>query len=525
MKRIEAVYHITCPAETIESVSRDLTFEQTVEVPPALVTSKRILDEVVGRVEFIEPVDSLPGVFQVTVSYSGALACGQLQPLLNLLYGNISIKDSIRLVDFHLPEEWLTRFRGPNFGVEGIRRRLGVFDRPLLATALKPRGADPDTLAEIAYRFARGGGDIVKDDHNLIDASFEAFRERVLRCHEAVQRANTETGRATLYLPNLVAPVEDLHRFAELLLAEAVRGVLLSPFVLGLDTTRHLAERHPLIVMAHPALTGAFYHDHVHGIEPGLLLGKLFRLIGADASIYPNYGGRFTLAREECLCIADHLCSPLGVMRKAFPAPAGGMRLERIPSMAEEYGPDAIYLIGGALLAHSDDLQKSTEVFLGEIRKHFDERLEPPEEGVVSPCEIPSREVPGEVLEHLRFNENFSWQGRTPAEYKASSELPFEGVTRHELIGQSGERTAFDLRYFEIQPGGFTSLEKHLHTHTVIAARGRGVLVKSERRLELAPMDVAYIAPLESHQLCNESDQPFGFFCIVDHERDRPMAP
>ena len=60
-----------------------------------------------------------------------------------------------------------------------------------------------------------------------------------------------------------------------------------------------------------------------------------------------------------------------------------------------------------------------------------------------------------------------------------------------------------------------------MHTHIVIGARGRGVLVLGSRRETLAPMDVACIGPLEAHQLRNESSEPFGFFCIVDHDRDR----
>ena len=64
-----------------------------------------------------------------------------------------------------------------------------------------------------------------------------------------------------------------------------------------------------------------------------------------------------------------------------------------------------------------------------------------------------------------------------------------------------------------------------LHSHIVIGARDRGVLVLGTRRETLSPMDVACIGPLEVHQLRNESSEPFGFFCIVDHDRDRPMAP
>ena len=38
---------------------------------------------------------------------------------------------------------------------------------------------------------------------------------------------------------------------------------------------------------AHPTLAGAAR------IAPPLLFGKLFRLLGADAVVFPNHGGRF----------------------------------------------------------------------------------------------------------------------------------------------------------------------------------------------------------------------------------------
>ena len=129
----------------------------------------------------------------------------------------------------------------------------------------------------------------------------------------------------------------------------------------------------------------------------------------------------------------------------------------------------------------------------------------------------------------LAHRPGFEWNGRPSSAYKDARDLAeglaFKGVRRVELVGRFGEPTRTDLRYFEIEPGGYSSLEKHLHTHIVIGARGRGVLVLGSRRETLAPMDVACIGPLEAHQLRNESSEPFGFFCIVDHDRDRPVAP
>jgi ribulose-bisphosphate carboxylase large chain len=99
----------------------------------------------------------------------------------------------------------------------------------------------------------------------------------------------------------------------------------------------------------------------------------------------------------------------------------------------------------------------------------------------------------------------------------------FAGVARHELTGKYGEKTSFDLRYFELEPGGYSSREKHVHEHVIIAARGVGVLEREGESQPLRQHDVAHIGPMVVHQLRNESNEPFGFYCIVDHLRDRPI--
>lgn len=119
----------------------------------------------------------------------------------------------------------------------------------------------------------------------------------------------------------------------------------------------------------------------------------------------------------------------------------------------------------------------------------------------------------------------FRWEGRADQVYKTTQEPNFRGVRRVELVGKHGERANFELRYFELEPGGYTSLEKHVHTHVLIGARGSGEVVMGEERRALHPDDVAYIEPLRVHQLRNAGAEPFGFYCIVDRDRDRPMAP
>lgn len=540
MDFIAATYRLTCAEADVERLSHDIALEQTVEVPDELITCSTLREAVVGRVISATAIDRVASSsqlrqFDVRIDYPADLASSGLSALLNLVYGNISLKDKIRLRDLELPESILRGYRGPKFGVQGLRESLRVFDRPLLATALKPRGSAVSELARRANEFAAGGGDLVKDDHNLVDTSFDAFCNRVERCQHAVLDGSRLSGKECSYFPNLAGPAGEMERRAEFLVRLGIRGVLIAPLIVGMDTVRWLSDEYPLAFMAHPTFAGAFFHDDTHGIEPGLLLGTFFRLAGCDATIYPNQGGRFSFSSADCRQIDTLALAPLGNLRPAWPSPAGGMTYENLEQMAVECGQDSIFLIGGALLGDSADLRASTARFLSRIEELFPtsrrdvtsnaSKNDQGNDVMISSCELPGPRLTQQLLEHLQFINDFRWDGREPIAYKITDDLPFRGVSRVELIGAAGEQTAFDLRYFEIVPGGHSSLEKHVHTHVVIGARGHGTLVSGGSSLSIKPFDVAYVPPLQVHQLTNSSEEPFGFFCIVDHVRDRPQCP
>lgn len=509
---IRATYLLTCPAAEAAQAARRIAYEQTVELPEAQVTDRAILDGVVGRVDSVTPADARGERHLATIAYPVNGFDPQFPALLNLLFGNASLLAGTRLVDFSLPGAVLATFAGPRHGSAGLRALTGVYGRPLLATALKPRGQGIAELAALAGAFARGGGDIVKDDQNLAD-DFETFKRRAERCHAVVAEANAASGRHCLYLPHASARFADLERCFEFAAARGMAGLLVCPMITGLETLRDLAERYPLAIMAHPALTSVAGQDGSRGFSPAVLWGTLFRLAGADISIFPHPGGRFPFTVADGEAIAAALRAPLGQTQTALPAPAGGMSLERVPELCERYGSDSVLLVGGALFALDRDVSVATRRFLDAISAATGERL-------VVPATGPARA--GGY--HLAAGTDFNWSGRESSPYKDAPDQAFQGVRRVELIGKFGEQTRTDLRYFEVQPGGYSSLERHVHGHIVIGARGTGVLVLGDRRQALAVNDVAFIAALEAHQLRNETDQPFGFFCIVDHRRDRPMA-
>lgn len=509
---LRATYEVTASAADAELAARRIAYEQTVELPEALINDPAILTGVVGQVERVAAVDASARRHAVTIAYPLTGFDAQFPAVLNLLFGNASLLADTRLIDFTLPDSVLATFAGPRYGIEGVRALTGVYGRPLLATALKPRGVDVARLAALAADFARGGGDIVKDDQNLAD-DFESFKRRAERCHAAVADVNAASGRNCLYLPHASARFADLERCFEFAAASGMAGLLVCPMVTGLETLRALAERYPLLIMAHPGLTSLEGANGTRGFAPGVLLGTLFRLAGADISIFPHPGGRFPFTRADGEDIAGCLRKPLGAIAPALPAPAGGMTIEKLPELCATYGEDSVLLVGGSLFGLSPDTAVATRRFLDAIRAEHAGQLKSP---VAAKARRAGYHLPGAA--------GLNWIGRESSPYKDAADLAFKGVRRVELVGKFSEMTRTDLRYFEVEAGGYSSFERHVHGHIVIGARGEGVLLRAGERAPLKVNDVAFIAPLEAHQLLNETDQPFGFFCIVDHVRDRPMS-
>ncbi len=351
--RLRITYDLTlAPGEEPDAKARDIAREQTVELPPG-GASAEVEARVVGTVETLTPADE--GRWRAVIAYDAALVGTDLPQLLNLVFGNVSLKAGIRVTRLDLPPGLLARFPGPRLGIAGLRERCGIPRRPLLCAAAKPVGLSAPALADLCYRFARAGVDLVKDDHSLTDQDTAPFRERVERCRDAVARANRETGGHTLYFPNVTGPRATLDERLDVARADGCAGVLLNALPLGLDAIGAPAEW-GLAVLAHPTFAGAFFGAH-HGIAPDVLLGTIFRLAGSDGVIYPNVGGRFpdsVFSDDACVAINDALRAPLGGLRPAFPMPGGGIDADRVPHWIERYGPDTIFLVGSSLYAQPD---------------------------------------------------------------------------------------------------------------------------------------------------------------------------
>ena len=133
--------------------------------------------------------------------------------------------------------------------------------------------------------------------------------------------------------------------------------------------------------------------------------------------------------------------------------------------------------------------------------------------------------IEGNHSKVIRHNGNFTWEGVRLEPYKATTEQ-WKGITRRELCGKRGESSRFHLRYFEIAPGGYSTLEQHEHEHVVVPQRGRGEVQFGCYIYRVETGDVIYVAQNDPHQFRNPQDatEPFGFLCIVNAERDVPIS-
>lgn len=123
----------------------------------------------------------------------------------------------------------------------------------------------------------------------------------------------------------------------------------------------------------------------------------------------------------------------------------------------------------------------------------------------------------------LRFREDFRWDDVELKDYKPEGDH-FRDITRQVLFGAETGLEA-ELRYFEIRPGGHSSLEKHDHTHAVIILRGEGRVLVGSEIFEVRPFDIVRVPPLTWHQFRAAPGSPLGFLCLVNTERDRPVRP
>jgi 2,3-diketo-5-methylthiopentyl-1-phosphate enolase len=280
----------------------------------------------------------------------------QITMLLSTVAGNdVTVTYRVKLLDIRFPERFAKAFRGPKFGVSGIREILGVRERPLILNMIKPCiGIDPLVGADLFYEAALGGVDIVKDDEVLSNASYSSIVDRVKAFMAKERQAFEETGEHTLYAVNITDEVDRIKENAYRVMEAGANCIMMNYLSTGVSALRMLAEDAAIKVpiLVHFCLASSFSSSPNSGISAPLLLGKLSRLAGGDMVVYPAPYGKFLFLQESYLRVAHVLRTPFYHIKSAFPAPAGGVHAGNLSPIIRDLGYDCVIGVGGGIHGH-----------------------------------------------------------------------------------------------------------------------------------------------------------------------------
>ncbi|MFM1986324.1 MAG: hypothetical protein RIS18_541 [Actinomycetota bacterium] len=345
MSKFQITYLVD--SNSADDLFHSIKVEQTTEFPFEL-SPEWIQNEIVGQ---LISKNEKQNKTEIIIQYDLAITGKELPQLLNIIWGNISMYPNVKIINLSFSNELLQFLKGPRFGISGLRKKLNVSSRPILATALKPMGLSSTEFAQMAKTLVEAGFDLIKDDQSLANQTWAQWLERVKIISQTVNEANSKFGKNTIYAPSLNRPADEIADCAFEAKSFGAGAFLVMPGVFGFDTMRMLADNDELAlpIMSHPSMLGSFFMDQNQGLTHELVLGTLNRISGADICIFPNFGGRFSFTPEECLSISNSCRNDMSHINKIWPSPGGGMTIERIPEIINFYGNDTILLIGGAL--------------------------------------------------------------------------------------------------------------------------------------------------------------------------------
>jgi ribulose-bisphosphate carboxylase large chain len=283
---------------------------------------------------------------------------GNMPNILSSVAGNVfglKALKNLRLTDIELPAELLKGFKGPKFGIKGIRNLLKVPERPLVGTIIKPKlGLKTVDHARVAYEAWAGGCDIVKDDENLSSQRFNPFEERVVKTLESRDKAEEETGERKVYMVNVTAETETMLKRAEYVLNHGGEYVMVDILTCGWSALQTLRNQNfKLVIHAHRAGHAAFTKNPKHGIAMRAI-AKVSRVIGVDQLHVGTVVGKMSETKEEVLKNIDALKAEMSGLKPVMPVASGGLHPRLVPALMETFGKDFVIQAGGGIHGHTD---------------------------------------------------------------------------------------------------------------------------------------------------------------------------
>jgi len=298
---------------------------------------------------------------------------GNIPQLLSIVAGNLfglkAVKNA-RLLDVRLPKKYVEEFRGPKFGVEGVRKIVGTSRnrRPHIGTIIKPKlGLSPKRTAEVGYEVAMGGVDFIKDDETLTSTTFCPIEERLTHMMKALDRVKDETGRTVLYSVNVTHDTHSMIERAEKMIELGANMIMMDVICCGFSALKELSESRSVTVPihVHRAMHAAFTRNPKHGISMNVV-AKLVRLAGGDQLHIGTVVGKMHGERPEVVATknvcqmekteeAKHIvleqewCG----LKPVFAVHSGGLHPGLIPELVETVeSKDILINFGGGIHGH-----------------------------------------------------------------------------------------------------------------------------------------------------------------------------
>lgn len=369
---IETAYPLEVAAETMAGEQSTGTFVRT----PGETDELREL--YAARVERIEEVGevaspSLPGAgvpkgisdvrrrqARVTLSWSLDNFGPSLPNLLATVAGNLfELKafSGLKLLDLKLPPDFLSRYQGPQFGVEGTRRLAGVHGRPMIGTIIKPSvGMSPEATAEQVAALVEANIDFIKDDELQADGPHCPFNERISAVMKVIRDHADRTGKKVMYAANLTGDMDEMLARHDHVLAESGTCIMASMNSIGLPAMKVLRAHSQLPIHGHRNGWGMLGRSPVLGMS-FIAYQKLWRLAGIDHTHVNGIDNKFCEANESVIASARECLTPMfdpphpGC--EVMPVFSSGQSAKQAPATFAALGStDLIFAAGGGIMAH-----------------------------------------------------------------------------------------------------------------------------------------------------------------------------
>jgi ribulose-bisphosphate carboxylase large chain len=303
------------------------------------------------------------------------------------IYGMKSLKN-LRLLDISFPKDILNAYKGPKFGIKGIRKLTKIEKRPILGTIVKPKvGLNEIEHANVCGNAWRGGLDIVKDDENLTSMSFNKFEDRITETLKIRDKIENETGEKKIYMPNITAKLSVMKKRTDYVIDNGGEYVMVDVLTIGfsaLQEIRDYLEDKNVVIHAHRAMHAALTRNKKHGITM-LALAKLMRVIGMDQLHTGTVVGKMEGGKQEVLEINKVITEPKikdnnitmldqnwENFKPILPVASGGLSPLHVPNLLEILGKDMVYQFGGGCHGHPN----GTEAGAKAIRQAVDAVIE-----------------------------------------------------------------------------------------------------------------------------------------------------